>query len=235
MTEGVRTKKKKLFLQGLKDNLGIIESALRAAGVSRGTYDKWRRDDEEFNRSCDEVMEAQCDFVEGKLLQKINDGDISAIIFYLKTKGKKRGWTEKAMKEEKPTAQQLPQITGNAVDRRNEFYNRVTVKKEYLISRLKEQGKYTDELEVSVTLTAETYVQFEMLQDQMLSDDYQSVTVQISREGNERRQLNPQEAQLMALRRQLMKQLTAIGMTTDSKERKQDGDSFKDFLDEIKS
>jgi hypothetical protein len=39
----------------------------------------------------------------------------------------------------------------------------------------------------------------------------------------------------MALRRQLMKQLTAIGMTTDSKERKQDGDSFKDFLEEIKS
>ena len=59
--------------------------------------------------------------------------------------------------------------------------------------------------------------------------------VQISREGNERMQKNPLEDMMTSLNRQLTQQLTAIGMTTESKERKQDSDNFKDFLEEMKN
>ena len=239
MTDQQRIEKKKLFLEALSNGLGIIETALRAVGIPRNTYVNWRKSDPEFDQQCADIMESQVDFVEGKLLQRINEGDTTAMIFYLKTKGKNRGWTEKLpKKEERPQGVEIlppPPPEVEKKDRKDEFYHRVSVHKEYLIRLLKDQGKYTDELEVIVTSTAWTYARIEELQDDMLSPGYQKMIVQISREGNERMQKNPLEDMMTSLNRQLTQQLTAIGMTTESKERKQDSDNFKDFLEEMKN
>lgn len=43
-----------------------------------------------------DILDTALDFVEGKLLENIAEGDVTSIIFYLKPKGKHRGYTEKA-------------------------------------------------------------------------------------------------------------------------------------------
>lgn len=88
--------KKHRFLAALKDSLGIITSACQAAGIGRTMYYQWIKEDEEFAQAVKEVEETQIDFVEGKLLQNIRDNKEVSTLFYLKTKGKARGYTEKS-------------------------------------------------------------------------------------------------------------------------------------------
>jgi len=49
----------------------------------------------ELNDVLDEVTEKTLDLAESKLVQKIRDGNLGAIIFYLKCKGKSRGYVER--------------------------------------------------------------------------------------------------------------------------------------------
>lgn len=56
---------------------------------------------EETKKAYDTEMESNLDLAELKLLENINDNDNVAIIFYLKTKGKKRGYVERLELETK--------------------------------------------------------------------------------------------------------------------------------------
>ena len=87
--------KKELFLKALGSNLGHITDACKSANIHRSTYYSWIEKDKDFKDECDSVQESLIDLAENHLLQKIKKGDITAIIFYLKTKGKKRGYDEK--------------------------------------------------------------------------------------------------------------------------------------------
>lgn len=89
------TKRKKQFLDALRDGRGIITYACQKVGVSRQAYYKMKEKDEEFAKQVEDINEENIDFVESKLLTAINNEDITAIIFYLKTKGKKRGYVER--------------------------------------------------------------------------------------------------------------------------------------------
>jgi hypothetical protein len=80
-----------LFLSVLEKSLGIVSIALQKADVSRDEYVGWQ-DNIEFKRRLDLISDTSVDYVENKLLALINKGDLSAIQFYLKTKGKKRGY-----------------------------------------------------------------------------------------------------------------------------------------------
>lgn len=89
-------KKKKQMLEALEASLGVVTTACNKLGLNRSTYYLWYNNDEDFRNSVHDIADVAIDFVESKLFQQINDGNTAASIFYLKTKAKKRGYTERS-------------------------------------------------------------------------------------------------------------------------------------------
>jgi hypothetical protein len=82
------------ILQALEKNLGVITPALKMAGVGRSTYYKMLETDPEFKAKINELKEIALDYAETSLFKQIKNGTPSSTMFYLKTKGKHRGYIE---------------------------------------------------------------------------------------------------------------------------------------------
>lgn len=87
--------RKQAVIEALKKSLGIVTTACINAGIDRSTFYEWVKNDAEFAKAVDDIEDVTLDFVEGKLLQNVKDNDTQSILFYLKTKGKRRGYTER--------------------------------------------------------------------------------------------------------------------------------------------
>jgi len=86
---------KKAILEALEKHLGIVTTACRTVGVGRTTFYGWLNDDKEFAKKVEDIQNIALDFAESQLHKQIGDGNTSATIFYLKTKGKGRGFVER--------------------------------------------------------------------------------------------------------------------------------------------
>ena len=86
---------KKAIIEALEKHLGIVTTACRIVGVGRTTFYGWLNDDEEFAKQVEDIQNIALDFAESQLHKQIGDGNTSATIFYLKTKGKGRGFVER--------------------------------------------------------------------------------------------------------------------------------------------
>lgn len=86
--------KKKSFIEQLHRSFGNISKASNACGISRQTYYEWLKNDEEFKMHVENIDEYILDRVEESLHDQIQNGNTTATIFFLKTKGKKRGYFE---------------------------------------------------------------------------------------------------------------------------------------------
>jgi len=75
------------------------------------------KEDAEFAQGIKDAFEAVLDNVESKLLSKINDGDVTSLIFFLKTRGKKRGYVER---------QEITGANGEGLDVRIEIIGKPT-------------------------------------------------------------------------------------------------------------
>jgi len=96
-TSEIRYEKiKAQFPKVLEKYLGIISKACEHFNISRNTFYWWYKKDPKFAEACDAVQEYVGDHVECKLLEKIDSGDTTAIIFYCKTKLKYRGFIERS-------------------------------------------------------------------------------------------------------------------------------------------
>ena len=87
--------KKESLLKALEQSLGVVTVACKKADIPRSTYYKWLKEDEMFSMAVQEIENIALDFAESQLHKQIGDGNTSATIFYLKTKGKKRGYIER--------------------------------------------------------------------------------------------------------------------------------------------
>lgn len=77
-----------------KKAAGNLSLCAESLGIDRRTLDRWRKKYPELHSMMTDVEEGLLGLCESRLLQEINGGNLTAIIFYLKTKGKQRGYIE---------------------------------------------------------------------------------------------------------------------------------------------
>jgi hypothetical protein len=93
------------FLNALKANNGVVAPSARMAKISRATVYNWLNESEEFAKAYEETKNEALDFAEGCLIKAMEEGNITAIIFYLKCQGRARGWNDQATQQQTTNAQ----------------------------------------------------------------------------------------------------------------------------------
>ena len=94
MTTDKSDTKKRTLLDALERSLGVVTTACKQANIARSTYYEWMQKDSAFRREVEDIQEIAVDFAESQLHKQIRGGNTSATIFYLKTKGRARGYQE---------------------------------------------------------------------------------------------------------------------------------------------
>ena len=88
------------MIEALEKSLGIVTTACKSVGISRQTHYQWMKEDEAYRQEVEGISDIALDFAESKLHKQIENNDTTATIFYLKTKGKKRGYVERTEVEQ---------------------------------------------------------------------------------------------------------------------------------------
>jgi hypothetical protein len=87
--------KKDQMLEALERSLGIVTTACNAVGIGRTTHYQWMKDDPDYKQAVQAIDGRVLDFAESHLHKLIKEGNPAATIFFLKTKGKGRGYIER--------------------------------------------------------------------------------------------------------------------------------------------
>jgi len=111
-------KTKAAMIEAMSKSLGIVQHAAAKVAAKTGStteavarsHYRWLKDDEEYKEAIERLEDETLDFVESKLFELINGvkvqgkngemvykraPDKTSIIFYLKTKGRKRDYIER--------------------------------------------------------------------------------------------------------------------------------------------
>ena len=83
---------KKKLIDALEKSLGIVTEACEKAQLSRTQFYKWYKEDKKFRQQVDSIEGKFIDFTETHLKEQIKNNNTQATIFYLKTRGRKRGY-----------------------------------------------------------------------------------------------------------------------------------------------
>jgi ACT domain-containing protein len=86
---------KKAIIEALEKSLGVVTTACKQVGIARSTFYEYLKNDKKFADDVKDIQDIALDFAESQLHKQIQSGNTSATIFYLKTKGKNRGYVER--------------------------------------------------------------------------------------------------------------------------------------------
>ena len=85
--------RKEVYLKEFKSQMGNVYRTAKATSISRKVFNDWMQKDAEFAQQVKDVYEGLTDNVVHELYDKIfKDHNIVAILYYLKTRGKSRGF-----------------------------------------------------------------------------------------------------------------------------------------------
>lgn len=221
---------KRKMLDALSKSRGIVSVACKLSGLSRSSYLNWKKSDLDFAAAVDQIQETQKDGVESKLLDNIEQGDVTSIIFYLKTRCRDRGYGNTEVSESKAAGNEAKKSKADATAMR-----KLGAIKTGLVRALKSEGKYSDGLKFQIDSVAQLMLRVEMLKQEIFSSDHSSVNVETSREGNVRESVSPKERLYLEYLRQMQYALRALGLNMDSKVQKGAGDDgFDEFMKQLK-
>jgi len=88
--------KKKIFFEALKEQLGIVTAAAKQTGINRTTHYKWMNQDPDYKIQVEAIDDLVLDFAENALFKLMKEKNTASIIFFLKCKGKLRGYLERS-------------------------------------------------------------------------------------------------------------------------------------------
>ena len=115
-----REKTKEEMLKALEVHLGNVTDACKYTGIGRGAHYKWMHEDDDYRVHVEMIDDIILDFAEKQLFTQISENNTTATIFFLKTKGKHRGYVEKTEVDNRVTIEKpiiidwsQPNIQGN--------------------------------------------------------------------------------------------------------------------------
>ena len=86
---------KQKLREALDASLGIVTEACDKAQLSRTQHYKWYKEDIKYRYAVDSIENKFIDFAETHLKNQIASGSVQATTFFLRTRGRKRGYAEK--------------------------------------------------------------------------------------------------------------------------------------------
>lgn len=82
-------------IEAIQIKSGLVSDIADALGVHRVTVWEWRKKHKVIDEAFADVEESRLDLAESKLMEAVKKGEAWAICFFLKCKGKSRGYVER--------------------------------------------------------------------------------------------------------------------------------------------
>lgn len=83
------------YVEAIKKHHGLVSVVAESLGVDRAAVYRARERHPTVAQALEEARERTIDHVESKLMGRIDSGDTTAMIFFLKTQAKHRGYVER--------------------------------------------------------------------------------------------------------------------------------------------